>query len=119
MPEDYGYGGENMKLSKRMKQAGIALGLLVLAIMVVPGVRFGRGKSPDTVPAGSSASARSRALEVIGSLPLHFEENRGQADRQVKYLSRGKGYNLFLTSTGSVLALTRSSGETGPPARPE
>jgi hypothetical protein len=32
-----------------------------------------------------------------GKLPLSFEANQGQTDPQVKFLSRGKGYSLFLT----------------------
>jgi YVTN family beta-propeller protein len=40
-----------------------------------------------------------------GKLPLSFEVNQGQTDKQVKFLSRGNGYNLFLTPTEAVLAL--------------
>jgi uncharacterized protein (TIGR03437 family) len=36
---------------------------------------------------------------------LSFEANRGQADPQVKFLSRGQGYSLFLTGTEAVLQL--------------
>lgn len=32
-----------------------------------------------------------------GKLPLSFEPNLGQADPEVRYLCRGKGYRLFLT----------------------
>src|SRR2546422_6827611 len=38
--------------------------------------------------------------------PLYFEANRGQTDRQVKFLNRGRGYSLFLTPTEAVLALS-------------
>ena len=41
--------------------------------------------------------------------PLSFEPNQGQADSQVKYLARGEGYTLFLTSDATVLGL-RSAG---------
>ncbi len=44
-------------------------------------------------------------LEAYGKLPLSFEANQGQTDRQVKFLSRGNGYSLFLTPTATVLAL--------------
>jgi hypothetical protein len=40
-----------------------------------------------------------------GKLPLSFEANGGQTDRRVKFISRGSGYSLFLTSDGAVLAL--------------
>jgi hypothetical protein len=38
-------------------------------------------------------------------MPLQFEANHGQADAQVKFLARGKGYTLFLTPTESVMVL--------------
>lgn len=38
-------------------------------------------------------------------LPLSFEVNQGQADPAVKYLARGQGYTLFLTSDAAVLGL--------------
>lgn len=44
-------------------------------------------------------------LENYGRLPLSFEANQGQTDSQVKFLSRGPGYNLFLTLTGGVISL--------------
>jgi hypothetical protein len=44
-------------------------------------------------------------VESYGRLPLSFETNRGQTDSQVKFLSRGSGYSLFLTGNEAVLAL--------------
>jgi len=54
---------------------------------------------------------RSRLLETYGRLPLAFEANQGQTDPQVKFVSRGAGYNLFLTSTEAVLTLRGGSRE--------
>jgi len=51
----------------------------------------------------SVASAQTVA-ERYGKLPLGFEVNRGQTDSRVKFLSRGRGYTLFLTSNEAVLA---------------
>ena len=48
-------------------------------------------------------------LEAYGKLPLAFEANRGQTDSRVKFLSRGRGYTVFLTSTEAVLALQQPS----------
>jgi hypothetical protein len=45
-------------------------------------------------------------LTSYGQLPLAFEANVGQADSDVRYLAHGPGYNLALTDTGAVLALT-------------
>lgn len=41
------------------------------------------------------------------TLPMAFEKNRGQTDPRVKYLARGKGYTVFLTSNESVISLSR------------
>jgi hypothetical protein len=56
-----------------------------------------------------SVDQLNRALvsEAYGKLPLRFEVNAGQADKEIKFLSRGSGYNLFLTPTEAVLALHR------------
>jgi hypothetical protein len=42
-------------------------------------------------------------------LPLSFEANLGQTDKQVKFLSHGSGYSLFLTSTQAVLTLNKQA----------
>ncbi len=39
------------------------------------------------------------------SVPLFFEPNQGQTDSRVKFLARGSGYGLFLTSDEAVLEL--------------
>ncbi len=48
---------------------------------------------------------RARLVESYGRMPLSFEANSGQTDGQVKFLARGSGYRLFLTSDEAVLAL--------------
>ena len=44
-----------------------------------------------------------------GKLPLSFEVNHGQTDPQVKFLSRGRGYTLFLVGDGVVLSFKKPS----------
>src|SRR3984957_14450098 len=51
---------------------------------------------------------RAHVAENYGKLPLSFEANRGQSDKQVKFLSRGHGYTLFLTNDQAVFGLRRS-----------
>src|SRR5437899_1332050 len=57
------------------------------------------------VAAEVSKPVKPALLETYGKLPLSFEANDGQADPQVKFLSRGRGYTLVLTSTEAVLVL--------------
>jgi hypothetical protein len=47
--------------------------------------------------------------QAYGKLPLSFEANQGQTDPQVKFLSRGNGYSLFLTPTEAVLVLKKTA----------
>ena len=54
----------------------------------------------------SSHASQAQVGEIYGKLPLAFEENRGQVDRKVEFLSRGSGYTLLLTPTEAVLALS-------------
>jgi len=61
---------------------------------------------------GVADSANLRIIEIYGKLPLSFEANQGQTDSQVKFLSQGRGYSLFLTSTEAVLSLRKP--EAGP-----
>jgi hypothetical protein len=59
---------------------------------------------------------QGRIVEGYGKLPLSFEANHGQTDAKVKFLSRGSGYTLFLTSDAAVFSLRQTSpkGSTAP-----
>ena len=72
---------------------------------------------PDTRPIDRTVSAR--LLESYGKLPLRFEANQGQTDEEVKFLSRGKGYTMFLTSGGAVMTLRAPGKEKKQPGKPE
>ena len=52
-------------------------------------------------------ATQPRLAESYGNLPLSFEINRGQTDPQVKFLSRGSRYSLFLTGNEAVLSLKK------------
>ena len=60
---------------------------------------------PSLTPPQSQASLRAQVNKAYGKLPLSFELNQGQTRREVKFLSRGPGYQLFLTQTEAVLKL--------------
>ncbi len=49
-----------------------------------------------------------------GKLPMSFEANRGQTDTEVRFLSRGPGYALFITPTEAVFSLRKAgNGKNG------
>jgi len=56
----------------------------------------------------SSAAKKNSGADLtraaMAQLPLFFETNQGQVNPKVKFMSRGGGYTLFLTSTEAVLA---------------
>jgi len=54
-------------------------------------------------------TSQLRLAQNYGKLPLSFELNKGQTDSQVKFLSRGSGYTLFLTGNEAVLSLRKPS----------
>jgi hypothetical protein len=72
------------------------------------------GFEPSGLPgllagAESDPALKLRVAEAYGKVPLGFEANEGQTDQQVKFLTRGPGYNLFLTSSEAVLSLRHTN----------
>ena len=77
----------------------------------------GSGKHGREAGAGVSLAATNGASnldrtkqdsqwrEAYGKLPLSFEENVGETAQEVRYVSHGAGYELFLTPQEAVLAL--------------
>lgn len=65
----------------------------------------------DTAPKLAAVNEIPKAviLQNLLQSPMNFEANNGQTDSRVKFLSRGSGYTLFLTSSDAVLALNRPS----------
>ncbi len=68
-----------------------------------------RSSGVDSSQAGrvdhSVATSGARMKAAFAQIPLFFEGNQGQTDKQVKFLSRGPGYSLFLTANEAVLRL--------------
>lgn len=60
-------------------------------------------------PSGAQRLARDQVRALYGRLPLRFEPNFGQADARAKFVARGPGYSVFLTSNGVALSLPATS----------
>jgi len=92
-----------------------------VSVLFLAAVLFGfhRGlQAPKKIPAGRRISAVPDGIQPqlaasYGKLPLSFEANQGQARGHVKFLSRGRGYTIFLTHDEAVLALRKSSVVSG------
>jgi beta-propeller repeat-containing protein len=94
-----------------------AAGLLlaVFAATLQAGATVPPARSPGA--GAGTKSQQNRLAAAYGRLPLAFEANQGQTDRQVRFLSRGPGYTLFLTPTEAVLSLKEPGA--GRPAKGE
>jgi hypothetical protein len=85
--------------------------LAVGAMLVLSGYGDAAARVGATVAQGHTP-ALAKAISGYGALPLQFEQNLGQTDRRVKFISRSTGSTLFLTSSDAVLSLTRSNSQT-------
>ena len=87
---------------------------LITVVLVSSSIAFYH-LAPNPSPAASSPirPGGMQIRESYGKLPLSFEANQGQTDPQVRFLARGLGYSLFLTSSEAVLSLARAQGSDG------
>jgi uncharacterized repeat protein (TIGR01451 family) len=106
---------------KRIIESHRALMTALVVIMLCNLLPLGRsvaaiGKRETVAPSSPAGFAAPPApdqpttarLSVAHSkLPIMFEANLGQTDPQVKFLSRGAGYTIFLTPTEAVVLLSR------------
>ncbi len=65
----------------------------------------------------AAAATDARVSESYGKLPLQFEANRGQTHKDVRFLSRGAGYSLYLTAGEAVLVLSEPDADATRDAR--
>src|SRR5713101_2171032 len=96
--------GEN---SMRMIRRSGRLPFRTIVLGAALAVSFAGGAGPVT----PELAAKARLSEKYGNLPLSFEANHGQSDPKVKFLSRGSGYSLFLTTNEAVLVLSRPAAD--------
>jgi beta-propeller repeat-containing protein/HYR domain-containing protein len=91
----------------RKKRRVHHLSLMLVRVLILPlAIALGPWTLHAAVPEG-----KVKVQEAYGKLPLHFEANQGQTASQVKFLSRGSGYTLFLTPTEAVLGLKQAKGK--------
>src|SRR2546426_1112502 len=98
-----------MNPTRRIMLAGMK-GMILLLVLALASC------APAPVPATRTSpeipqATKQQVLVTYGKLPLIFEANQGQTDPQVKFLSRGSGYTLFLTPTEAVLTLTKADAQ--------
>ena len=69
----------------------------------------GQDASP---PSATGRLNQAQVNDAYGRLPMSFEPNQGQGDSNVRYLARGRGYQVFLTETEAVLRLQTANQKT-------
>ena len=96
-----------------------SVSILVSSFLLL-GVLRSTGKRPypnvvGLSPVAASATAnlpRAKNIptwsEAYGKLPLSFEENLGQTAQEVRFVSHGTGYALFLTPQEVIISLQQS-----------
>ena len=106
--------GANPSAIKRGRRLPYCLLLIALLLGTAILRKDGGAGFPTAKPRSNSQWAH-----LYAALPLSFEANRGQTDPSVNFLSRGRGYALFLTGREAVLTLKNPSSAVGgqtPPA---
>ena len=71
--------------------------------------------SPVSPSQSNSPAPKAHNVEAYGNLPLSFEANTGQADRSVRFLSRGSGHGFYLTSNEAGLTLCKPFSDVARP----
>src|SRR5580692_2282233 len=74
------------------------------AVTLFAAVNISAAQKSNPPVAVTPQSNTAKAATTYGSLPMSFEGNVGQTDPRVKFLSRGSGYVVFLTSGGMVFS---------------
>jgi hypothetical protein len=89
----------------------VVAGLLVLANFPVAARRVHQAQAGMSQASANGASRLalpkqdSGKLGAYGKLPMSFIENQGQTSREVRYVSHGGGYELFLAPQEADLAI--------------
>ena len=102
---------ENCRASSRSSSAGKkSKSATCLCSVLLLGAFDILAKAVDKPEASSSASpTQGKVIESYTRSPLSFEANHGQTADEVKFVSHGPGYTLFLTNDEAVLALKNDS----------
>jgi hypothetical protein len=104
----------------RLMSQRSVIGLLILALTCVPSgkrsstmphsARLLAGSQSPSEPTDKVISRGTHMDESYGRLPLSFERNVGQTDPRVDFVSRGRGYVVYLSGGDAVLALAAGGG---------
>lgn len=86
--------------------AALMLALLSATVATPVGANF-LTRTSRPKPSATDEDRPTHGTGTYQKAPLSFEANQGQADSSVKFLARGPGYKLSLTSDEAILSLNR------------
>jgi len=95
-----------MRIPHRSRNV-LHIGLVGVMVMALAGLLGADNAMADN----AQPVAKAQIQESYGKLPLYFEANRGQTDRQVKFLSRSAHHTLFLTQDEAVFVMQKAKAE--------
>jgi hypothetical protein len=108
-----------MKVAMRSARFAVltAAGVVLLSFLYLTAIRKNTSSSHKntTAPPRGSNGDTPRWEKAYAQLPMGFEENRGQAARDVKFVSHGSGYALSLAPQEIDIALLRRRAMTASP----
>ena len=96
------------RINEKVKfySAFIVLAGLVVSLIFPAHTRI-QAEAIQNGPEAISEKTNESTQGDYGKMPLLFEENKGQTDKEAKFISRGAGYTLYLTKTEAVFSLTK------------
>ena len=83
--------------------------LLVWTCLLIAAGLILRG-APSREPPSARQTVPAN-VEALGVLPFRFERNLGQADPRAQFVSRGRGYTLFLSPGEAIFVVGGSLGQ--------
>ncbi len=92
-----------MSRAQACRRSTIGALLTTIAAALVFATPVGRKVSVSSPARLETHAQPRRSPSISATLPLSFEVNEGQTDPAVKFLARGRGFALFLTSEGARL----------------
>jgi hypothetical protein len=92
---------------KLMQLPWITANLALVGLLTASGIAPLVSTQPADANSPQSQADGVKLQAAYGQLPLSFAANQGQTDAQVKFLSRGSGYSMFLMPTTSVMVLSQ------------
>jgi len=95
----------------RIVPMGLLLALLAVTLQLLTIERSHRPLLSPGLQIPNGDPGGRRILKSYAELPLSFEPNLGQTNENVKFISRGPGYTLFLTKNEAVMAMTGSKSK--------